>query len=292
MAFGGRLSSFNASDVRRSVWLSGLVIAALFVVGLVSLQSRPAQIALLMWRHGLTACALAYGQAGEAPILASYGLRPEDAYKLASLSKPITAAAILKLVDAGKLSLDDKVGNATIGQLLQHSGGWDRAVAGDPFCNADESLPKQFEPGSRYAYSNLGYCLLSREIERRSGVPYERYVLSVLPKAAGLRVGIPELGGAGGWVGTPSDYFAFASEPLSPLVTKRPSYALPGETYYGFGWRVWPDGALSHFGLLPGTYSVVFRRGDYVVVGVFDGDPRDPEALTRELKRILLPASG
>ena len=292
MAFGGRLSSFNAPDVRRGVWLSGLVIAALFVVGLVSLQSRPARIGLLRWRHGLTAGAFAYGQAGEAPTLASYGLRPEGAYKLASLSKPMTAAAILKLVETGKLSLDDKVGGATIRLLLQHSGGWDRAVAGDPFCNADETLPKQFEPGTRYAYSNLGYCVLSREIERRSGIPYERYVLSMLPKASGLRVGIPQLSGAGGWVGTPSDYFEFASEPLSPLVTERPSYALPGEAYYGLGWRVWPDGTLSHFGLLPGTYSVVFRRGDYVVVGVFTGDPRDPEALTGELKRVLLPASG
>ena len=288
MTVDGRSSSLNPSLVRPRVWLTALFIAALIVAGLALLQSRWAQVRLLMWRHGLTAGALAYGKAGEAPKLVSYGLRPDGVYKLASLSKPMTAAAVLELVRSGKLSLEDEVGGATIGQLLQHSGGWDRAVAGDPLCNADESLPKQFEPGSRYAYSNLGYCLLSRTIAERSGVSYERYVLSVLPQASGLRVGIPELAGAGGWIGTPSDYFAFASRTLSPSVAIRPSYAMPGESYYGLGWRVWPDGVLSHFGLLPGSYSVVLRRGDHVIVGVFAGDPRDPEALTGELKGLLL----
>lgn len=278
--------------VRRGVWLAALLLLAAIGLGLAMLQSRPAQIRLLMWKHGFTAGAIASGRAGHAPELVSYGLRTDGTYELASLSKPITAAAVLNLAEAGKLSLEEKVGGATVAQLLQHSGGWDRTISGDPFCSADESYPKQFEPGTRYAYSNLGYCLLARKVEERSGVSYEQYARSILPKRSGLRIGIPELAGAGGWVGTLADYFDFATQPLRPRVISKPAYAAPGQTYYGLGWRIWPDGALSHFGYLPGTYSVVFRRGDYVVVGVFAGDPQNPEAVTSEIKRILLPARG
>jgi len=277
--------------IRRISWVAAFLSAAVLSTCALWLNSRSGQLRLVMWQHGLTAGALASGQIEDEPQLTSYGLDPEGVYKLASLSKPITAAAILRLVQGGKLSLTDRIGDATVQQLLQHSGGWDRAIAGDPFCAADEALAKQFRPGTRYAYSNLGYCLLSREIERRSGMSYERYARSVLPKGSHLRVGIPSLSGAGGWVGSPSDYFAFASQPLRPLTSAPPVYAPRGQSYYGLGWRVWPDGTLSHFGYLPGSYSIVFRRGGFVVVGVFSGDPENPEATTTRLKRVLIDRS-
>jgi N-acyl-D-amino-acid deacylase len=142
-------------------------------------------------------------------------VQPRSRFRIASISKPLTAAAIMRLVELGKLKLDDcpfdllavtpppgatpdpRLKKVTIRHLLQHTGGWDRAVSFDPMFRSikiAESLgvkppaePEHvirymlgqkldFEPGSRFAYSNFGYCLLGRLIEKASGVPYETYV--------------------------------------------------------------------------------------------------------------------
>jgi N-acyl-D-amino-acid deacylase len=132
-------------------------------------------------------------------------------FRIASLSKPITAVAILKSIESGRLSLDDKIHSLlalgkpsdlrwreiTIRHLLQHTGGWDREGTLDPmFANRQVSeftgrtlpishqdlirymlaRPLDFEPGSRYAYSNFGYCLLGRILERISEESYEEHV--------------------------------------------------------------------------------------------------------------------
>src|SRR5690606_22434583 len=81
--------------------------------------------------------------------------------------------------------------------LLQHRGGWDRDKSFDAMfqsvrfaqtlgidspakandvIRAMQSVPLDFEPGERYAYSNYGYCLLGRVIEKFSGQSYEDYV--------------------------------------------------------------------------------------------------------------------
>lgn len=136
-------------------------------------------------------------------------------FRIASLSKPVTSAAIVKLVEDGKLRLDEKVvdilpygfpegrrpdpnlKDVTILHLLQHLGGWDRGESFDPMF-ADERIskaldapapisqgdiitymngqPLQHEPGTKYAYSNYGYCLLGRVIEQRTGMAYDDYV--------------------------------------------------------------------------------------------------------------------
>ncbi len=144
-------------------------------------------------------------------------VNPESLFRIASISKPITAAAILQLVDQEKLSLDDKVfdllkyephledqakfderqGKITIRHLLQHRGGWDRDKSFDAMFKSTEfskalgveppAIPKtvirvmlgkplDFDPGERYAYSNYGYCLLGRVIEKLTGQSYEEYV--------------------------------------------------------------------------------------------------------------------
>lgn len=141
-------------------------------------------------------------------------------FRIASLSKPITAIAIMKLVEEGKLSLERKVFGAdgilndpiyrnindkrieeiTVRNLLQHTAGWDRTYGKerDPMFNslniaqemgvpapADEEtiiqymLTKRldFKPGSRFVYSNLGYSILGRVIEKIAHTTYEAYVL-------------------------------------------------------------------------------------------------------------------
>jgi len=141
--------------------------------------------------------------------------KPTSTFRIASLSKPITSAGILKLVEDNQLRLDDKVidilpfgtpdgkipdpnlGKVTILHLLEHLGGWDRNEAFDPMF-ADKKIskdlgvplpvtqadiitfmngqPLQYEPGTKFAYSNYGYCLLGRVIERKTGLGYEDYI--------------------------------------------------------------------------------------------------------------------
>jgi N-acyl-D-amino-acid deacylase len=170
---------------------------------------------LAMVRNGKLVYARGFGWADRE---AKEPVQPESLFRIASVSKPITAVAILKLVDQGKLKLDDKVrdhlqdqqphfeeagkfderwNQVTIEQCLAHTGGWDREKSYDPMFQAirmSKSMkidlpilpehiiryqlgqPLDFEPGERYAYSNFGYCLLGRVIEKLTGRPYEKYV--------------------------------------------------------------------------------------------------------------------
>jgi len=136
---------------------------------------------------------------------------PTALFRIASVSKPITAVAILQLVERGTFALDDRVWEllelaapadarfkrVTILHLLQHTGGWDRDRSFDPMFRSAEitqalRVPSpaepqhvirymldqrlDFDPGAGFAYSNFGYCLLGRVIERVSGDAYEEHV--------------------------------------------------------------------------------------------------------------------
>lgn len=117
--------------------------------------------------------------------------------------------------------------------------------------------PAQFRPGTRHAYSNIGYCRLGQVIARVSGMSYARYVEQAIlaPRGAHLIYeGAPTvrhsthwpdaafaaLGPGGGWTGSAMEYWRFAAGPMDPRVAERPGYARPGEAYYGLGWRIWP----------------------------------------------------
>lgn len=173
-------------------------------------------------RNGAIVMTEAYGLAdksGSVPVTAS------SLFRLASLSKPITAAAVLKLREAGLLDLEDRVfdiltgieppagstvdsrlAGVTVADLLRHSGGWDRDIGFDPMFRSREiaaallvpppadaasiirymkGQPLDHDPGTKYAYSNFGYCLLGRIIERITGQPYETYVKSAVLTPAG-----------------------------------------------------------------------------------------------------------
>ena len=137
-------------------------------------------------------------------------------FRIASLSKPITAVAMMKLREEGKLKLDDKIfgkggllqgrfptsnkflQQITVRHLLEHTAGknWTND-GGDPMFQ-DYKLsqanlirktlkenPITAAPGNHYAYSNFAYCLLGRVIEELSGMPYESYVRKTLFKEIG-----------------------------------------------------------------------------------------------------------
>lgn len=152
-------------------------------------------------------------------------VEPASLFRIASLSKPITAVAILRLVQDGKLDLDAKafatldlkpadeskidprLKDITVRHLLQHTGGWNRDKSGDPMFMAaaisgelgvpspPTSLhiirymmgrPLDLDPGARFAYSNFGYCVLGRIIEQLTGQSYDTYVKKTVLAPMGI----------------------------------------------------------------------------------------------------------
>jgi CubicO group peptidase (beta-lactamase class C family) len=120
-------------------------------------------------------------------------------FRIASVTKQFTAAAILHLAEQGKLALDDNItryvdypthGKAvTIRHLLTHTSGiksytdvpgfFDtvaRDLPPEKVLDAVRELPPDFEPGTKWEYSNTGYHLLGMIIEKVSGVPFATYM--------------------------------------------------------------------------------------------------------------------
>lgn len=143
-----------------------------------------------------------YGIANRASGVATTG---DTVFYIGSLTKQFTAAAILKLMDEGKLTPQDPISRflpnvpedkraITLHQLLTHSSGLPSEV-GDtygPPIGRDENLarvlaaPLATAPGTEYLYSNPGFTLLAAIIELVSGVEYERYVHDRLLLPAGM----------------------------------------------------------------------------------------------------------
>ena len=192
------------------------------------MESYDQVISELMRKHALPGGAVAVMRDGKLVYARGFGyadveagtpVQPDALFRIASVSKPITSAAIMTLVEDGKLTLDARVApliahlapasgatvdprweQITIRHLLTHTGGWDRnkpnggfdpidrpaiaaAAVGAPAPASPETLvrymkgmPLDFTPGEKFAYSNFGYIILGRVIERVSGMPYEQYV--------------------------------------------------------------------------------------------------------------------
>lgn len=119
-------------------------------------------------------------------------IRVDDVFELASLTKQMTAAAVLKLYDEGKLDLDDTIeeyfkdyshaSEITIAELLNMvSGIPDYVTSKDSDTDIEPydyicSHSLNFTPGKKYEYSNSNYYLLGKIIEKVSGTTYEEYM--------------------------------------------------------------------------------------------------------------------
>lgn len=159
-------------------------------------------------------------------------VEPTSLFRIASLTKPLTATAILRLVEEQRLDLnarltdllplrppagqtaDPRLNSITVRRLLQHLGGWDRDTTFDPMVRRDfaiaealdaplpinkqqiatymTGLPLQIDPGTAFKYSNYGFSLLGQMIEQVSGQSYERFIAEKI--LAPLNIGRVRLG--------------------------------------------------------------------------------------------------
>lgn len=162
---------------------------------------------IAVYRDGTPLFRRAYGQADPEhgnPLAADAPMR------LASITKQFTAAATLKLIDEGRLTLDAPVtgfvpllGAAGEGVTVRHLltqrsglGRFEPAFAQAPPATANDVVraiavaPRQGAPGARFEYNNANYYLLGEIITRIAGAPWERYLadrLLIPAGAAGIR---------------------------------------------------------------------------------------------------------
>lgn len=202
-----RAAAAVAVLAERRAWFGADAETALqsFVDGLVADDGLPA-VSFAVAKDGRLAHAVAAGLADPAT---GEKATPTHTFRIASVSKPLTSLVVARLFERGALRADAPVHEllglaapadarwkkVTIAHLLHHTGGWDRDVSFDPMFRSREvcralgepgpatpaqviawmlQQPLDFDPGARTAYSNFGYCLLGRVIEKVLGKTYEQ----------------------------------------------------------------------------------------------------------------------
>jgi uncharacterized protein (TIGR03437 family) len=180
--------------------------------GLLSKYSIPGA-ALAVSRNGALVYARGFGYANTS---SATPVQPDSLFRVGSVSKTFTAIAIMELVEQGKIQLDQsafsylpnitpllgatlnpQLASVTVRELLNMTSGWDRSIVPDAVDNTlviaaatglanplscseviqyQLSQPLQHTPGTTYAYSNFGYCILGEIVAQVSGVDYVDFV--------------------------------------------------------------------------------------------------------------------
>jgi len=164
--------------------------------------------AVLIAKNGKVLFSRAYGLADRERRIPN---TLDTRFRIGSMNKMFTAVAILQLVEAGKIELSDPLGTyltdypnkdvaskVTIHELLTHTGGTGDIFGPDFDAHRKElrthsdyielygNRGLEFEPGSRWAYSNYGMVLLGAVIERVTGQSYYDYVQEHIYEPAGM----------------------------------------------------------------------------------------------------------
>ncbi len=247
---------------------------------------------------------------GYADVQAGIHASPEQLFRIASVSKLVTAIAVMKLVESGKIKLDSKVfgkygilnnqkylkikdnrlTNITIRNLLNHSGGWTQRYGdiaflpkivseqtGDPMPLKIGSYLKfvtakrlHFEPGSLSAYSNLGYMILGEVIAVSSKTSYEKFVRDNV--LAPAHIYDMQLGGS------------FENEKqLEEVRYYQPEDAPPAEAYDGSGRMVPKVYGSTNMALLGSAGGWISSPVDLMkLLIVIDGDPRVKDIISKQ----------
>jgi CubicO group peptidase (beta-lactamase class C family) len=154
---------------------------------------------------------LAYGAYGLADVDARRAPTAATIYEIGSITKQFTSAAIMKLVEQGRVRLDDDLSKyvpqfplrgrkVSIRQLLNHTSGihsytsepgwrktWNDVLSPDAIIKFVAADTFDFAPGSAWRYNNTGYVLLGMVIEKASGQKYAKYLDAQFFKPLGLK---------------------------------------------------------------------------------------------------------
>ena len=147
-------------------------------------------------QDGKIAYVQAYGSARLDPQMAA---TPAMRYSIGSISKQFTAAAVLMLAQEGKLSLDDPVSKyipgltegdkVTIRELLSHTSGYQdfwpqdyvpplmlKPISAEQIMDMWARKPLDFQPGTKWQYSNTNYVIAGAIVEKVSGMPLMQFL--------------------------------------------------------------------------------------------------------------------
>lgn len=198
---------------------------------------------LAIVKDGQMVYAQAYGDARLDPNLPA---TTQMAYSVGSISKQFTAAAVLMLQQQGKLSLDDKVSKwlpsltraneITLRQVLSMTSGyqdyapqdymipdWEKAISAQQILDRWARIPLDFEPGTKWQYSNTNYVVAGYIVEKISGQPLFEYIrehiLAPLGQGSALDTNTKKLPD-----NDPQGYFRYALGPLRPAPHEGPGW--------------------------------------------------------------------
>ncbi len=198
---------------------------------------------LAIVQDGQIVYAQAYGDARLDPKLPA---TPQMAYSIGSISKQFTATAVLMLQQQGKLSLDDKVGkwlpeltranDITLRQVLSMTSGyqdyapqdymipdWEKPISAQQILDRWARIPLDFEPGTKWQYSNTNYVVAGVIVQKVSGEPLftfiSRHILMPLGLGSALDTNAKKLP-----ENDPQGYFRYALGPLRPAPHEGPGW--------------------------------------------------------------------
>jgi CubicO group peptidase (beta-lactamase class C family) len=206
-------------------------------------QSNAPSVSVAVVQDGKLAFAKAFGKARLDP---DRDASVETRYAIGSISKQFTAAAVLLLQEQGKLSLDDKVakyfpgltraGEITIRQLLSHTSGyedyapqdylipeWTRAITPEALLDRWARKPLNFDPGTKWQYSNTNYVLAAEIVEKVSGRPLMAFLDEHIFRPLGMATAVD-------WYAHPQDandaapYTRYAGGPPRPIAREAPGW--------------------------------------------------------------------
>ena len=201
----------------------------------------------VLTKTGVPSASVAVVKNGEVVYLHAYGsarleprlpARPEMRYSVGSISKQFTATAILMLAEEGKLSLDDPVARflpdltrakeVTIRQLLSHTSGYQdywpqdyvppfmlQPITAEKILDLWAKKPLDFDPGTKWQYSNTNYVIAGVIAEKASGTPLLEFlqtrIFAPLKMESVANIDQNKLGD-----GDPTGYMRYALGPLHP----------------------------------------------------------------------------
>src|SRR5450432_4157786 len=160
-------------------------------------------LALLVARNGKPLRTEGYGLAN---VELSVPVKPETLFQSGSVGKQFTATAVMMLVEAGKLGLEDPLGKffpqapawwrrVTVRELLSHTAGFTdypknfdfrKDYTEDQLLSIVEAIPAAYTPGSQWSYSNLGYLTLGILIHRVTGEFYGDFLQQRIYQTMGM----------------------------------------------------------------------------------------------------------